>query len=131
MLVPITALYGGLLMIIAIVLGAHVGNFRGKVGISILHGDNTELAERMRRHGNFIENVPLILVLLVINELNGASAMLLHGMGITLVLARIAHPIGLRADNIGHPLRFVGAAGTALVLVVAGISALWPVVRAF
>ena len=44
--VPITALYAGLLALIAIALGAVIGPLRVRTGISILHGDNMELATR-------------------------------------------------------------------------------------
>ena len=71
-----------------------------------------ELATRIRRHGNFIEGVPFALILLAALELNGASPGLLHGLGIALVLSRIAHPIGLKHDNLRNPLRAIGAAGT-------------------
>ncbi len=38
---------------------------RGKTGISILHGDNMDLAEKMRRHQIFVEYVPLALITVV------------------------------------------------------------------
>ncbi len=125
MQVPITALYAGILAIYGIWLSSRAGIMRGKVGISILHGDNMELAEKMRRHQNFVEYVPLALILIGALELNGGSAMFIHGLGAALVLARIAHAKGLHHDNIRHPLRAVGAAGTALVTVVAGVAAIW------
>jgi uncharacterized membrane protein YecN with MAPEG domain len=124
-LVPITAFYAGLLALIAIALAGVIGPMRARHGISILHGDNMELATAIRRHGNFIESVPLALILLGFLELNGASAGLLHGLGIALVVARISHPIGLKHDNIRHPLRGVGALGTLLVTLVAAVMLIW------
>lgn len=125
MQVPITALYAGLLAIYSIWLSSRVGSMRGKTGISILHGDNMELAEKMRRHGNFIEYVPIALILIGALEINGSSPVFLHSLGAVLVITRVAHAHGLYHDNIRHPLRAVGAAGTALVTVVAGIAAIW------
>jgi uncharacterized protein len=124
-LVPITALYAGLLTLIAIFLGAAVGAMRGSTGISILHGENMELATRIRRHANFTEAVPLALILLAALELNGASPALLHGLGIALVVARIAHPLGLHHDNIRNPLRGIGAGGTILVSLIAALMLIW------
>ncbi len=124
MQVPITALYAGILAIYAIWLSSRAGLMRGKTGISILHGDNMDLAEKMRRHQNFVEYVPLALILIGVLELNGGSPMFLHGLGAALVVARVAHAKGLHHDNIGHPLRAVGAAGTALITMVAGIAAI-------
>jgi uncharacterized membrane protein YecN with MAPEG domain len=124
-LVPITAFYAGLLALIVIVLGALIGPLRLRTGISILHGDNMVLATAIRRHGNFTESVPLALILLGFLELNGASPGLLHGLGIALVVARIAHPLGLKHDNVRNPLRGIGAGGTTLVTLIAGVMLIW------
>jgi len=124
-LVPITAFYAGLLALIVIVLGALIGPLRLRTGISILHGDNMVLATAIRRHGNFTESVPLALILLGFLELNGASPGLLHGLGIALVVARIAHPLGLKHDNVRNPLRGIGAGGTTLVTLIAGGMLIW------
>ena len=84
----------------------------------------------MRRHGNFTENIPIALILMGLVEANGGSAMFLHVIGIVLVLARIAHPIGLRHDTTTHPLRVIGAAGTILPIVVLAGVAFWQAVGA-
>ena len=42
----------------------------------------------------------------------------------TLLAARIAHPLGLKADDAGGLLRSLGAGATALVVLVAGIWAI-------
>ena len=131
MQVPITALYAGTLAIYAIWLSSRAGLMRGKVGISILHGDNMELAEKMRRHQNFVEYVPIALILIGVLEINGSNSIFLHGLGIALVIARVAHAKGLFHDNISHPLRAVGAGGTALITVIAGIAAIWTSVDHF
>ena len=125
MQVPITALYAGILAIYAIWLSSRAGLMRGKVGISILHGDNMELAEKVRRHQNFVEYVPIALILIGVLEINGSNSIFLHGLGVALVIARVAHAKGLFHDNISHPLRAVGAGGTALITVIAGIAAIW------
>ena len=128
--IPITALYAGVLTLIVGYLGFQVGSLRGSTGISIFHGDNMELAEKIRRHANFTENVPLALILIATLELNGFSPLLLHGLGIVLVLGRIAHPIGLHHDSIQHPMRAVGAGSTFLVTGIAALAAIWSFVSA-
>jgi uncharacterized membrane protein YecN with MAPEG domain len=124
-LVPITAFYAGLLALIVIALGAVIGPMRLRTNISILTGENMQLATLVRRHGNFIEAVPFALILLGFLELNGASPTLLHSLGIALVVCRIAHPIGLKADNVRHPLRAIGAGGTVLVTLIAALMLIW------
>jgi len=123
--IPITGLYTGLTIILAIILGVGIGTYRGKTKISIGDGGDPETLLRMRRHGNLVETAALTLLALAIIELNGASAMLLHGLGIVYILTRIAHPIGLKKDDITHPLRTIGALGSTLVMLIAGGVAIW------
>ena len=127
MQVPITALYAGILAIFALGLSAMAGGFRGKTGVSILYGDpyNMELAQRVRVHQNFLEYVPILLILMGIIELNGGSATFLHVTGIVLLVARVAHAIGLKHDNMAHPGRAIGAGGTFLLTFVAAVYAIW------
>lgn len=124
MSVPITGFYVGLTIILAIILGARIGLYRAKKGVSILDGGDMEIAQRMRVHGNMMETAALTILALGVIELNGAGTTLLHGLGIAYILARIAHAIGLKHDNISHPLRTVGAMGSTLVMLIAGITAI-------
>jgi hypothetical protein len=124
-MVPVTAIYAGLLGTLVLVLGFDVGRTRLRTGVSLLEGGNKELAVAIRRHANFIENVPLALLLMALAELNGTSAPVLHGLGVALVAARIAHPFGLDFDQVRHPLRGIGAGVTSLVILVLSILLLW------
>jgi uncharacterized membrane protein YecN with MAPEG domain len=127
MLIPISMMYAGLFAIFALVLSARAGMFRASHGISILFGDpvDMELAQRVRVHQNFLEYVPLMLILMAAIEANGGSAWFLFIVGDLLIIARIAHAIGLKHDNIQHGGRFIGAAGTALITLVSAGYALW------
>ena len=130
MSLPITALYAGILMIFALALSFRAGGFRGKTGISVGHGEpvNMNLTQRVRVHQNFLEYVPMAIILMGIIELNGGNATFLHVFGVVLIISRIAHAIGLKHDNMRHPGRAIGAGGTALISVVAALYALWMVV---
>ena len=128
---PVTALYAALLTAIGLVLLFQVVAVRRRTGISILHGTDMEVAETIRRHGNLIENVPMALILMGLVEANGGSEALLHSMGILLVLARIAHPLGLRHDQGIHMLRIAGVAATVLPMAILGGVALWQALGAF
>ena len=115
MQLPITLFYAALLAIFALALSFKAGSFRGKTGISVLFGDpaNMELAENVRRHQNFLEYVPMLLIVMGAIELNGGSSTFLYVVGALLIVVRIAHAAGLKHDNMAHPGRLVGAAGTA------------------
>ena len=49
-----------------------------------------------------------MLILMILAEGMGAPALYLHISGGLLVIGRIAHPFGLKVENAGHPLRYVG-----------------------
>ena len=124
-MLPITGLYVGLTIILAIILGTRIGFYRAKVGVSILHDGNMEVAQRMRVHANLMETAALTLLAMAIIEINGAGSTLLHGLGIAYILARIAHAIGLKHDNIRHPFRAIGAMSSTLVMLIAGLVAIF------
>ena len=52
--VPITVLYGALLAVVMLTLMVRVARMRVLTGVSILHGDDMNLARAMRQRGNFI-----------------------------------------------------------------------------
>ncbi len=123
---PITLMYASVFALFALVLSFRAGSFRGKSGISVLHGEpaNMELAERVRAHQNFLEYVPIVIIVMGAIELNGGSDMFLYVTGDLLFIARIAHAMGLKHDNMAHKGRLIGAGGTALItLVIAGYGA--------
>ena len=127
MTLPITLLYVSFFAIFALFLSFKAGSFRGKTGISVLHGEpaNMELAEKVRRHQNFLEYVPLFLLVFAAVEINGGSSMFLYIVGDLMVLSRIAHMIGLKHDNMSHIGRLIGAGGTALITLVTAGYGLW------
>ena len=127
MQLPISLMYAGIFGIFALVLSFRAGGFRGTAGVSLLFGDpvNWELAERVRAHQNFLEYVPIMIILMALIEANGGSSMYLYVAGDLLIIARIAHAIGLKHDNMAHKGRFIGAAGTALITLITGLYALW------
>lgn len=127
MSIPITLLYASVFAVFALVLSFRAGSFRGKTGVSVLFGSpaNMELAERVRVHQNFLEYVPMVLIVMGAIEANGGSSLFLYVVGDLLIVARIAHAVGLKHDNMAHIGRLIGAGGTALItLVVAGYG-LW------
>ncbi len=124
---PITLMYASIFALFALGLSFGAGSFRGKSGVSILYGDpvNMELAERIRRHQNFLEYVPLFLIVFAFIEINRGSSLFLYIVGDVMILARIAHAIGLKHDNMGHIGRLIGAGGTALATLATAGYGLW------
>jgi hypothetical protein len=108
MVFTVTPLYALPFALIYLVLWFRVTAFRGTNGISIGDAGNPLLLQRIRQHGNCAEWGFLILILMILAEGMSAPAVYLHISGALLILGRIAHPFGLKIDNAGHPLRYVG-----------------------
>ena len=127
MQMPITLMYASILGIFALVLSFKAGTARGESGLSVLFGEpaNMELAQKVRVHQNFLEYVPIFLILFAAIEVNGGSSMFLYVVGDLMIIARIAHAIGLKHDNMAHKGRLIGAGGTALLTLVAAGYGLW------
>jgi uncharacterized membrane protein YecN with MAPEG domain len=127
MSIPITLTYASIFALFALVLSFRAGSFRGKAGISVLYGDpaNMELAERVRVHQNFLEYVPMILIVMGAIEASGGSSMFLYVVGDLLIIARIAHAIGLKYANMAHKGRLIGTGGTALITFATAGYGLW------
>lgn len=121
----ITALYAAILAVMMIVLRTIVTVRRAKTGISIHHGDDMLLAERIRWHGNFVENVPMAVILMGLAEIGGASQELLHSAGGALVASRLLHPFGLRHDKAATPSRIISGVGTTAAMLVCIGFILW------
>jgi uncharacterized protein len=126
--VPITAIYAGLLGLMFLALEIPIGALRGRGNVSLGDGGNPDLTVAIRRHANFVEHVPLALLLLALLELNGAGHTLLHLLGAALVLARLMHPFGLDVHVMRRPPRALGALTTALVILVASVTLIWRVI---
>lgn len=89
-------------------------------------------AERMSRvQGNFLEYVPMALILLWLVELGGAPATLVHALGLTLFAARLLHAWGLGSTAAANYPRMIGALLTFLVLAMLGVTALYLSLIAF
>lgn len=125
----ITPLYAGLLALLFFVLSLRVVNLRGH-GISFGDGGNPQLLRRIRAHGNFSEYVPLILLMIGVLELSHFSIYVLHGLGVTLLVARLLHGYSLSFTESFKFGRFWGTALTFLLLVVCGVLCVYQAVHA-
>jgi uncharacterized protein len=112
-----TALYALPLAALGLVLWFRVSVLRSKLSVSIGDAGQAALHERIRQHGNFIEWVPMVLLLMALAESNGAGATWLHAAGALLVLGRLLHPFGLKAGNAAHPLRIAGNSASLLACI--------------
>ena len=121
---PITALYAALLTPIFIVLSVRIIQLR-RTGIAAFgDGGNPDLLRRIRVQANFTEYVPLALILMALAESVGATAGLLHILGLALLAGRLCHAVGVsRTPNV-MPLRVAGVVLTVGMMTVAALACL-------
>jgi uncharacterized membrane protein YecN with MAPEG domain len=122
MLLTTTTLYALPLIVIWLFLWMRVTSIRSAIGCSIGYAGDMTLLQKIRQHGNFIEWVPLTLVLMILAEAQRTDALWLHVAGALLLIGRLAHPFGLKIDNAGHPLRYVGNGTNFLAAIVLAVA---------
>ena len=117
---PVTLVYAGLLALLSVLLANYVLYIRLRA--RALPDWQPKAAERVQ--ANFVENVPLALILLYLVEIAGAGAGFVHLCGVALVVLRLLHAYGLaRYEGANYP-RLVGAQGTFVLMSVLGMAAL-------
>ncbi len=122
-LLNVTPIYIAILGLLFLPFTMRVALYRIKSNISIGDGDDPEMVRRMRGQANFIETVPMALFLLIVMEILSASDIWLHALGLSLVLGRTVHYLGVtEIAPIPIPLRFVGILTTLLTIL---ISSFW------
>jgi uncharacterized membrane protein YecN with MAPEG domain len=127
----VTPLYAGLLAILYFVLSYRVIKLRGPSGPSLGDGGDPVLLRRIRAHGNFSEYVPFILLMIGMLELSHYPSYLLHGLGATLLAARLLHGYALSFTQAFPFGRFWGTALTFLLLIVCSALCLYQAVQPF
>ena len=116
---PITALWAGLLGLLGLALAMQVVRTRVTQKVAFGDGGDPIMQQRIRVHGNFIEYVPMVLVLMLVLELDGTGPGVLHALGASLFAARLLHAFGLGSSTGTTPGRFGGTVLTWLVLLAA------------
>lgn len=128
MSVGIVALYAGLNGLIALTLAARVVRERGRAKVSLGTGGDPVLERAIRAHANFVEYVPLILLLLLILEIDKTKPWLLHALGVILTVGRVLHGWGLSTGansgrSAGITLTWLALLVALVVAIVQGIGA--------
>jgi uncharacterized membrane protein YecN with MAPEG domain len=125
----ITLLFASLHALLLLALIAPISRHRHRHRIGLGSGGDPVLARKIRVHANFIEFVPIALLMLALLELAGLRATWLWTFGSALLLARVMHAIGL-SRHAGYSFgRFWGTALTMLVLLGMAVAGLWVSLR--
>ena len=120
----VSAFYAAICALLLLILSVNVIRLRYKYQVGSGDGGHKELALAIRVQANFIEYVPLILILLFFNEAVKYTTYWIHALGIALVVGRSAHAWGLSRNEMRTVGRALGVALTYGVLLIAAVMAL-------
>ena len=115
--ISITLVFAAIFGFLHVIFTLRVGNYRFKSKISLGDDGDRELLKRIRAHGNFIENVPIALLLILLNDLDGAEDNTLMLMGSILLISRLTHYLTIvtvKLPWILRPLSMLGTLGTII-----------------
>ena len=99
MSLTITALYASLAGLLLLFLSFRVVRWRRKLSVGLGDGGQENLLRAQRTQANFIEYVPIALILLAAAESQGLAGWLLQTAGAILMLARLLHAWGLSQSS--------------------------------
>ena len=120
-MIPASLAYAGAMALLSVLLANQVLYVRLRGGrMPDWKANATE-----RTQANFVENVPLALVLLYLLEVAGAGAVAVHVFGSALVVLRLLHAWGMSAYPGANYPRLIGAQGTFMLLSIMGVAALY------
>ena len=117
----ITSIIASALTIIFIKLSFAVIGLRKKNQVGLGTGGHEDLERAIRAQGNFAEYVPFGIILIACLELNGAPWWLVAIPGVTLIIGRLIHAIGIHEPPPEFSKRILGMKltfGTLIALVV-------------
>lgn len=123
---PMVAFYAAINALIMTILGMLV--VRARLATKTIIGDGggqPAMTGPLRAHGNNTEYVPMGIVLLVVLGLMSANVFVIHAVGATLTLGRIAHAIGLTRNVGASAPRLLGMVLTWLSFIIAIAVLLW------
>ena len=94
-MLKVAPIYAAIFAFMLVGLSFYVIKMRYKHRVSLGDGGNKEMIKAIRAHGNFVEYVPLSLIMLTMLEFGGENQAVLHTFGGALVVGRILHVPGL------------------------------------
>jgi len=122
---PITPLFAAIFAIIYVVLSFGVIKHRFAKQVSLGDGQDKQLQTAIRAHGNFAEYVPFALLLMWFLEIVAYEFTLVLILGTALLVARLAHVVGLRDPKKYIVLRQLGTMATFAVLLFSAGRLIW------
>jgi uncharacterized membrane protein YecN with MAPEG domain len=122
-------LYAALSTFVLVWLTVATGQLRRRHKVLIGDGGVAHLARIMRGHANAIENIPMMMVLLLVAALLGAPVLAIHLLGAGFVAARALHAWHFIQEHGAQWQRALGFSLGALTMLLAAIGLLSHAIR--
>jgi uncharacterized protein len=113
----VTSIITAVLTIIFVKLSFAVIGLRRKNQVGLGSGGHEGLERAIRAQGNFAEYVPFGIILIACLELNGAPWWLVAIPGITLIIGRLIHAVGINVPPPDFSKRVLGMKFTFATLI--------------
>jgi uncharacterized protein len=127
-LIKLAGVYCALITLMGVVLTAFVINQRRTKLIGMGDGGDRQAARFIRVHGNFCENAPFALALLILVALAGGPKLVLHAIGTLFLAGRILHAAGLSRHGGSSVGRVAGMILTLTSSITGSLWLLWAMV---
>ena len=120
----LTPYYAALLALIYVTLSYRVIRIRQRLKIALGSGNDKKLDRAIRVHGNFSEYVPLTIMMVYFVEIQSQNILLVHGLCIAFVLARLSHIYGVSQIKENIIFRVFGLFVTGCVISISAVAIL-------
>lgn len=118
-------LYAGLFVLLFIGLKLNAGRVRVATKVNFGEGASDPMTQAMRVQGNAVEDVPITLLGLYGLAALSAPVLLIHILGGSFFVFRLAHAITLGSGTGSGLGRLIGTLGTVLVMLLTGGACLY------
>ncbi|MGE3611310.1 MAG: MAPEG family protein [Bacteriovoracaceae bacterium] len=119
-----TLIYAGLYGLLYLLLSINVISHRwkDKRGLGFDHDPKSALFRAIRIHGNFMEYIPFLVTLMLLDEITGSNAILLNIIGGSVFVGRISHFVGIRKTHGASIPRAIGVLTTFSAIFILAIN---------
>lgn len=114
----ITGFYVAIFALVQAAMVVWIAKSRYKHQVVLGDGEVDGLSRKVRVYGNFVETVPVAILLMLIAELGGAPLWIIHWVGGLMVLSRLSHAKGLLTGPGHGPYRMAGMLLTLAVFLI-------------
>lgn len=123
--VTVTPVFAALLALIFVYLSVRTILKRRKVKVAVGDGGNVDLQRAQRAHANFIEYVPIALLVLTFLEMRAVGSYVMIGLCSLLFLGRCIHAYGISNPKENYTFRKTGMYMTFASLVLGSLGLLY------